>query len=92
MTEFFRLWKRIEDTHLSQLTGRKQSYALYEGKFVRSIAVPDKNCTAEELAAALSEYIKLFDRLMKGFLSGRYDAHEVEAAYYSHMLNAPLHV
>ena len=92
MTEFFRLWKSIEDVHLYQFTGVKQSYALYEGKFVRSIAAPDKNCTAEELAKALSEYIQLFDRLMKGYLSGRYDAHEVEAAYYSHMLNAPIHV
>ncbi len=90
MTEFFRLWKRIEDVHLAQRTGMKQSYALYEGKFIRSIAAPDKNCTAEELAGAISEYIKLFDRLMKGFLNGRYDAHEVEAAYYSHMLNAPI--
>ena len=92
MTEFFRLWKSIEDLHLYQFTGVKHSYALYEGKFLRSIAAPDKNCTAEELAKALSEYIQLFDRLMKGYLSGRYDAHEVEAACYSHMLNAPIHV
>ena len=92
MTEFFRLWKSIEDVHLYQFTGAQHSYALYEGKFLRSIAAPDKNCTAEELAKALSEYIQLFDRLMKGYLSGRYDAHEVEAAYYSHMLNAPIHV
>ena len=92
MTEFFQLWKSIEDVHLYQFTGAQHSYALYEGKFLRGIAAPDKNCTAEELAKALSEYIQLFDRLMKGYLSGRYDAHEVEAAYYSHMLNAPIHV
>ena len=48
--------------------------------------------TAEELAKALSEYIQLFDRLMKGYLSGRYDDHDVEAAYYSQLLNAPIHV
>ena len=92
MTEFFRLWKRIEDAHLAPRTGAKLSYALYDGKFVRSIAAPDKNCTAEELASALSEYIKLFDKLMKNYLTGRLDAHEVEAAYYSHMLNAPVHI
>ena len=92
MTEFFRLWKSIEDLHLDQFTGVKHSYALYEGKFLRSIAAPDKNCTAEALAKALSEYIQLFDRLMKGYLSGRYDDHDVEAAYYSQLLNAPIHV
>ena len=44
MTEFFRLWKRIEDTHLP--AGTERQYALYDGKFVRSIAPPTKDCTA----------------------------------------------
>ena len=92
MTEFFRLWKRIEDLHLRPLTGARIDYALYDGKFLRSIAVPDRDCTAQELAGALSEYIKLFDRLMKGYLSGRLDAHEVEAAYYSHLINSTIHI
>lgn len=92
ITEFFRLWKSIEDAHLKPATGAHIEYALYDGKFVRTIAVPDKDCTAEQLANALSEYIKLFDKLMKGYLSGRYDAHAVEAAYYSNMINAPVHI
>lgn len=92
MTEFFRLWKRIEDAHLYPLTGARIEYALYDGKFVRSIAAPDRDCTTDELAAALSEYIKLFDKLMKHYLTGRLDAHEVEAAYFSHMRSAHIHI
>ena len=92
MTEFFRLWKRIEDAHLYPLTGARIEYALYDGKFVRSIAAPDRDCTTDELAAALSEYIKLFDKLMKHYLTGRLDAHEVEAAYFSHMRSARVHI
>ena len=92
MTEFFRLWKRIEDAHLYPLTGARIEYALYDGKFVRSIAAPDRDCTTDELAAALSEYIKLFDKLMKHYLTGRLDAHEVEAAYFSHMRSAQIHI
>ena len=92
ITDFFRLWKSIEDAHLRSATGAHIDYALYDGKFVRSIALPDKDCTAEQLAGALSEYIKLFDKLLKGYLTGRYDAHNVEAAYYSHMINAPVHI
>lgn len=92
MTNFFRLWKQIEDAHLRAMTGVAVDYALYDGKFVRSIAAPDRDCTAEELAAALSEYIKLFDKLMKGYLSGRFDAHDVEAAYFSHMRNSSVHI
>ena len=91
MTEFFRLWKSIEDAHLHS-PGAGVDYALYEGKFVRSIAVPDRDCSAEELAGAISEYIKLFDRLMKNYFNGRLDAHEVEAAYYSHMINSAIHI
>ncbi len=90
MAEFFRLWKRIEDLHLTPRLGVKLSYALYDGKFVRSLAAPSRDCSAEELAGALSEYIKLFDTLMKGYLTGRLDAHEVEAAYYAYLGKAPL--
>ena len=92
MTEFFRLWKRIEDAHLYPLTGARIDYALYDGKFVRSIAAPDCDCSTDELARALSEYIQLFDKLMKNYLTGRLDAHEVEAAYFSHMRSAHIHI
>ncbi|MBQ3405099.1 MAG: CopG family transcriptional regulator [Oscillospiraceae bacterium] len=50
MTEFFRLWKSIEDAHLTPLTGHRQHYALYEGRFTRSIAAPDRDCTTDQLA------------------------------------------
>ena len=90
MAEFFRLFKRIEDAHLAPLCGGARSYALYEGKFLRSLAAPDKNCSADELAAAISEYIQLFDRLMTGYLTGRLDEHEVEAAAYSYFNTAPI--
>ena len=92
MTEFFRLWKRIEDLHLAAAAGLKISYALYDGKFVRSLSAPDRDCTAEELAGAISEYIKLFDKLMKHYLTGRLDAQGVEAAYYSYMRGAALRI
>ena len=37
MTEFFRLWKSIEDAHLAPKVGHRQHYALYDGRFTRSI-------------------------------------------------------
>jgi len=89
MTGFFRLWKRIEDTHLKTPS---IEYALYEGKFIRSLAAPEQNCSPEELAVAISEYVKLFDRLMKAYLTGRMGAHEIEAAYYSYITNSPIHI
>ena len=92
MTDFFRLWKQIEDAHLRPLTGAKIDYALYEGKFIRSIAAPDKDCSTQELASALSDYITLFDKLLKGYLADRYSPHEIEGAYCSYLNNASLHI
>ena len=75
MTEFFRLWKRIEDTHLP--AGTERQYALYDGKFVRSIAPP-----------TISEYIQLFDRLMKCYVSGELDARAIEREWFTQMRRA----
>ena len=86
MTEFFRLWKRVEDAHLP--AGTERQYALYDGKFVRSIAPPTKDCTADELAQAISEYIQLFDRLMKGYVSGELDARAIEREWFTQMRRA----
>lgn len=72
MTEFFRIWKSIEDAHLRPLMEQEPpKYALYDGKFIRSISVPAHDCSSDELAKVISEYIKLFDTMMKGYLSGR---------------------
>lgn len=92
MTEFFRLWKQLEDAHLKPLTGQSIDYALYDGKFMRSISAPGKDCTAQELAAALSNYITLFDKLLKGYLADRYGPHEIEGAYCSYLNNASLYI
>lgn len=83
MTEFFRIWKRVEDMDLAPLlNGKSVDYALYEGKFVRSILMPQKECSSEDLATVISDYIQLFDTLMKGYLNGRYSASDIERQYY----------
>lgn len=92
MTNFFRLWKKIEDAHLYSYTGIKADYALYDGKFVRSIALPKQNCTTQELATAISDYIQLFDKLMKGYIYGKLDSVQVETAYYNNMINSKVHI
>lgn len=91
MTEFFRIWKSIEDAHLRPIMrDNAPSYALYEGKFIRSIAIPDRDCSSDELAGVISEYIKLFDSMMKGYLTGRLDAREIEACYFSQLRRAEI--
>ena len=93
MTQFFRLWKHTEDRLLAPLISEELDYALYDGKFVRTIAVPrGRDVTAEEVAEALSDDIKLFDRLMKGWLSGRLDANDVQSEYYADLSRRKLYI
>lgn len=92
ITNFFRLWKRIEDAYLKPAFGSNIDYALYDGKFVRSIAVPDRDCDSQTLAQAISDYITVFDSLMKGYLSDRLDTRDVEKAYVNHLNEASIHI
>lgn len=88
MTQFFRLWKQIEDAHLS---GVEPDYALYDGKFVRTLSLPpDHDCTSEEIARAISDYVQLFDRLMKAYLAGKYTPPEIEALYCAEQQRAAI--
>ena len=81
MTDFFRLWHSIEQKYLPHYGVENIDYALYYNKFCRSIVVPKKNSSTEELAQAISGYIELFDKLMKGFLAGRYSPADIEHCY-----------
>ena len=88
MTSFFRLWKQIEDAHLA---GVEPDYALYDGKFVRTLSLPpDHDYTSEEIARAISDYVQLFDRLMKAYLAGKYTPPEIEALYCAEQQRAAI--
>ena len=79
MTEFFRLWTKIESLYRHDVA---INYALYEGRFTRSINVsPDRNYTNEELGNNISSYIQIFDKLVKGYVSGSYTSRDVEMIY-----------
>lgn len=80
LTEFFRLWVQIENTHLAPRLGVQLRCSLYEGRFLRPIALPRQDCSAEEIAQAISDYVQLFDRLLKAYLGGS-TARQIEQAY-----------
>ena len=66
-------------------------YALYDGKFVRTLSLPpDHDYTSEEIARAISDYVQLFDRLMKAYLAGKYTPPEIEALYCAEQQRAAI--
>ena len=90
MGRFFRLWTRLENAYLAPKLGHEAASALLEGRFVRRISAPNRDCSAEELAEAISEYVRLFDRLLKGCLSGRLSAADAERQYAAHVQDSSL--
>ena len=76
---FFRLWTKIESAYRRDV---QINYALYEGRFTRSINIcPDRNYTNEEVGDNISSYIQIFDKLVKGYVSGSYNSRDVEMIY-----------
>ena len=90
MGSFFRLWTQLEEVYLAPRLGFRLPCALYDGKFVRGIAAPERDCSAEELASAIAAYVRLFDRLRKGYVAGRLTAAEAELEYAAFTASADL--
>ncbi len=81
LQSWFRFWQRLEEHYLAPRLGRPIRSSLGEGRFTRTLSPPARDFTAEELAETLSDYVHLFDRLLKGSLSGRLTPAEAEAEY-----------
>lgn len=88
MNEFFKVWSRTE-SKLRPTAGI--GYALYDGKFVRSIN-PSKNrdYTSSELANALSKYIRLFDGCMKNYLTGKFTETDIQNSIKAYIVKEVL--
>lgn len=87
LTEFFELWCRIEKKYLPL----DVMYMLDDGRFVRTICYPTSNDSktielgSKELAEVISSYIRLFDRELKGYVSGTFSAENVLSEYLSEL-------
>lgn len=82
MDGFFRLWKQTEDELIAAYLPRPAEYALYSGRFTRTISLAaGRDYTTGDIAGAISAYVRLFDRLMKGYLAGSLTADGVRAEY-----------
>ncbi|MCC8356417.1 MAG: ribbon-helix-helix domain-containing protein [Oscillospiraceae bacterium] len=82
MADFFRLWKQVEDELIAPYRRQPVEYALYAGRFTRTIALAaGRNYTTGDIAGAISAYVRLFDRLMKGYLARTMTGQEVYNEY-----------
>lgn len=85
IADFFVLWRRLEDAYLARFYPSGIRYGLYDGKFVRSIAVP-QGCeyTSQQFGEAICAYVRMFDALLKAFVDGGSPA-ELERRYRDYL-------
>lgn len=88
LTEFFGLWRRMEEIYVSSRPGGEEiEYSLDDNKWTRSLALPrGKQYSAAELGRAITDYIRAFDKLLKRFVTGgSIGAEELENAYLAEL-------
>jgi hypothetical protein len=94
LENFFRNWMKVENS----LLPINIEYSYEEGKFTRSLAYPTvkeaysselniSELSANEYARMISDYIRLFDRLLKGYVSGRLTSNEIHSEYQNYYEN-----
>ena len=86
MERFFRLWRQTEERLLSPLLTGPIPYSLTAGRFTRALVLPSRrDYTADELAGAISGYVRFMDACLKRFLAGELTAEQLESDYASRM-------
>lgn len=94
LTRFFKLWVNLENIYLTHYYPPNSiSYTLEAGRFYRTFKVPiGRNYSDEIVAHAISNYIKMFDEILKGYLSHEYNSPEDIEKRYIDYLNSGMKI
>ncbi len=82
INEFFLLWKQLEELYSERENIR---YELYSDKLVRGISPSFDIYSADTLACAISEYVSVFDELMKYYITSNGTPEAVRQKYISYL-------
>lgn len=81
MAQFFQKWKQTEDAWFLARGEEPRRYELYDGKFTRSILLPQEMGNNDDVAQAIADYVQTFDRLMKACLAEEMTDAQLEWEY-----------
>ncbi len=89
ITHFLSLWMQLEDHHISKFDLHGGiTYALEQGRFKRRLMYPKNSSlhNSDEVSKAITDYIQMFDEILKGYLNGEYNTYEdVEYRYLNYL-------
>lgn len=84
---FFLLFKKLESSYLSKhYNGVAIRYEISDTRFARSIYMPDgSRYSNQQIADKISEYIKMFDTLLKSYICEEFTNVDLEDAYVDYL-------
>lgn len=91
LSDFFDSWTRLENLYLKNVFVNDEiKYTFDNGKFSRTLAFPyGTNYDGQQTAKAISDYIEMFDDIVKGYIAGKYrNIAEMENRYLSYLNNS----
>ena len=91
LTDFLKLWAELENKYIVRFFPEGISYTIDDGRFTRTFRLPEarEHQSNEEIAKAISEYIKMFDEILKiyfGNIENRRLAAELSVERYHQYL------
>lgn len=89
LARFFKLWVGIERSYFEENGLQVPAYSLYQNRFMRSIALPQKrDYNAQQIAAAVSRYVDFFDASLKAYIGGAKDREAIARDYAEYVQEA----
>lgn len=86
LSEFFKAWKAVEEHYLA----RPVNCVLNDLKFVRALSAPERACSADELAAALHNYVTTLDAAIKKYLADDLSMLQLQRMYANYLANTDI--
>ena len=82
MEDFLRLWAALEDKYIVSSLPEGIRYLIEDGRFTRSFTLPDsyRDKSDEEIAAAITAYIHMFDDVLKIYFANLENGTAAETA------------
>lgn len=81
LTGFYQLWNQLETHYIGpRFPGGKVPCRIEDGRYVRQFFLPREGVDSEELAGAITDYIRMFDHLIKVYFDNLDDSQAARAA------------
>lgn len=86
LTEFFKCWTALEQKYIADKISGDILYTIQDGRFSRTLNMPDGNISEDELGTAVADYMAMLDGSMKEYFLKLPDENEAARAaekYYA---------